>query len=109
MFMDTVQYHPTGGASRSRPSACLGQTAELVRPVGDSEGEQFVHNPDGDVTSSAIIRQCKEEVGDRHQAVSVSGWTRRWDLKNGPGTLFSVMPVQCKRYWRFIRSTKGQF
>ncbi|MGI5835398.1 MAG: FAD-binding protein [Chloroflexota bacterium] len=107
VFMDTVQYHPTGGAFPEQTVGLL--VAETARAMFgqlvDSEGEQFVNNLEPrDVTSSAIIRQCKERGRGITTPSGISGvWldTPMVDLKNGPGTLFSVMPVQCKRYWRF--------
>ncbi len=107
VFMDTVQYHPTGGAFPEQTVGLL--VAETARAMAgqlvDSEGDQFVANLEPrDVTSSAIIRHCQERGRGITTPSGIDGvWldTPMVDAVHGPGTLFSVMPVQCKRYWRF--------
>ena len=107
VFMDTVQYHPTGGAFPEQTVGLL--VAETARAMGaqlvDSEGNQFVNNLEPrDVTSSAMIRQWAERGKGITTPSGINGvWldTPMVDVKNGPGALFGVMPVQCKRYWRY--------
>ena len=107
VFMDTVQYHPTGGAFPEQTVGLL--VAETARAMGaqlvDSEGEQFVNNLEPrDVTSSAMIRQWAERGRGITTPSGIIGvWldTPMVDVKHGKGALFGVMPVQCKRYWRY--------
>ena len=107
VFLDTVQYHPTGGAFPEQTVGLL--VAETARAMGaqivDAEGDQFVNNLEPrDVTSSAMIRQWQERGRGITTPSSINGvWldTPLVDVKNGEGALFGVMPVQCKRYWRY--------
>lgn len=107
VFLDTVQYHPTGGAFPEQTVGLL--VAETARAMGaqivDSEGNQFVNNLEPrDVTSSAMIRQWAERGKGITTPSGISGvWldTPMVDVRHGEGALFGVMPVQCKRYWRY--------
>ncbi len=107
VFLDTVQYHPTGGAFPEQTVGLL--VAETARAMGaqlvDADGNQFVANLEPrDVTSSAMIRQWEERGKGVTTPSGIKGvWldTPLVDVIGGPGTLFSVMPVQCKRYWRY--------
>ncbi|MHB0869442.1 MAG: FAD-binding protein [Chloroflexota bacterium] len=107
VFLDTVQYHPTGGAFPEQTVGLL--VAETARAMGaqlvDAEGGQFVNNLEPrDVTSSAMIRQWAERGRGVTTPSGINGvWldTPMIDIKHGEGALFGVMPVQCKRYWRY--------
>jgi aspartate oxidase len=63
IFMDTVQYHPTGVAY---PEQILGQlVTEKVRGLGANlvnvDGERFIYELETrDVVSAAIIRECTD-------------------------------------------------
>jgi len=107
IFMDTMQYHPTGAA---HPVQILGQlVTEKVRTLGaqlvDIDGEQFVMPLDPrDVVASAIIRECQE----RHRGIgTLDGGMGVWldspiiDIIRGTGTIARELPAMVRQFNRF--------
>ncbi len=107
IFMDTMQYHPTGAA---HPVQILGQlVTEKVRTLGaqlvDAEGEQFVMPLDTrDVVASVIIRECQE----RHRGIETpDGGVGVWldspiiDIIRGTGTIARELPAMVRQFNRF--------
>jgi succinate dehydrogenase / fumarate reductase flavoprotein subunit len=106
VFMDAIQYHPTGAAY---PEQILGLlVTEKVRGMGaqvlNRDGEQFVYPLETrDVESSAIIRECK----DKDKGVETpTGMVGVWldspliELKHGPGTIKKFLPAMYRQYER---------
>ncbi len=107
IFMDTMQYHPTGVAY---PVQILGQlVTEKVRTLGaqlvNSDGEQFIMPLEPrDVVASAIIRQCQE----RHKGIETpTGEVGVWldspmiDVIRGEGTIARELPAMVRQFRRF--------
>ena len=107
IFMDTMQYHPTGAAF---PVQILGQlVTEKVRTLGaqlvNVAGEQFIMPLEPrDVVASAIIRECQE----RHQGMETpTGQVGLWldspmiDLIRGEGTIARQLPAMVRQFSRF--------
>jgi succinate dehydrogenase/fumarate reductase flavoprotein subunit len=107
VFLDTMQYHPTGAAY---PEQILGQlVTEKVRSLGaqpvNIRGEQFVYPLEPrDVEAAAFIRECK----DRNLGIiTPSGLSTVWldtpmiDLIHGPGTVAKALPAMARQYKRF--------
>jgi succinate dehydrogenase / fumarate reductase flavoprotein subunit len=107
VFVDTMQYHPTGAAF---PEQILGQlVTEKVRGLGaqicNADGEQFVFPLETrDVEAAAFIRECRE----RHKGVlTPSGQPCVWldspmiDILHGPGTIARGVPAMVRQYRRF--------
>ncbi len=107
IFIDTMQYHPTGAAY---PVQILGQlVTEAVRSLGaqliNIDGEQFI-NPlePRDVVASANIRECRE----RHQCMDTpTGEVGVWldspmiDIIRGEGTIARELPAMVRQFRRF--------
>ena len=107
IFIDTMQYHPTGAAY---PVQILGQlVTEVVRSLGaqliNIDGEQFI-NPlePRDVVASANIRECRE----RHQGIETpTGEVGVWldspmiDIIRGEGTIARELPAMVRQFRRF--------
>lgn len=107
IFMDTMQYHPTGAAY---PVQILGQlVTEKVRTLGaqlvNVDGEQFIMPLEPrDVVASAIIRECQE----RHQGIDTpTGQVGVWldspmiDIIRGEGTIARELPAMVRQFTRF--------
>lgn len=107
VFIDTMQYHPTGAAY---PEQILGQlVTEKVRGLGaqlvNGEGEQFVYPLETrDVESAAIIRECVER---KKGVVTPTGQHGVWldspmiDILQGPGTIQNNLPAMVRQFGRF--------
>ena len=107
VFIDTMQYHPTGAAY---PEQILGQlVTEKVRGLGaqlvNVEGEQFVYPLETrDVESAAIIRECVEQ---KKGVVTTTGQQGVWldspmiDILKGPGTIQTNLPAMVRQFGRF--------
>jgi succinate dehydrogenase / fumarate reductase flavoprotein subunit len=107
IFMDTVQYHPTGVAY---PEQILGQlVTEKVRGLGaqlvNVEGEQFVNELETrDLVSAAIIRECTERT---RGVVTPTGMAGVWldtpmiDIRRGSGTTARAVPAMVRQYARY--------
>ena len=107
VFIDTMQYHPTGAAF---PEQILGQlVTEKVRGLGaqvcNAAGEQFVYPLETrDVEAAAFIRECLE----RGRGVATpTGQPAVWldapmiDVLHGPGTVARELPAMARQYRRF--------
>ncbi len=107
VFLDTMQYHPTGAAY---PEQILGQlVTEKVRSLGaqpvNIKGEQFVYPLEPrDVEAAAFIRECSER---KLGIITPSGQPTVWldtpmiDLIHGPGTVTKALPAMARQYKRF--------
>ena len=107
IFMDTMQYHPTGAAY---PVQILGQlVTEKVRTLGaqlvNADGKQFVMPLEPrDVVASANIRECQ----DRHKGIETpTGEVGVWldspmiDIIRGEGTIARELPAMIRQFNRF--------
>ena len=107
IFMDTMQYHPTGVAY---PEQIVGQlVTEKVRGLGaqlvNAKGEQFIYPLETrDAVASSIIRECKE----RGKGITTpTGQLGVWldspmiDMLRGPGTIARELPAMVRQFLRF--------
>lgn len=107
LFLDTIQYHPTGAAFPEQivgllvTEKCRGLGSHLV----NSEGKRFVNElQTRDAVASAIIRECK----DRGFGVATpSGMEGVWldtpliDIIHGPGAIKAKLPAMFRQFERF--------
>jgi succinate dehydrogenase/fumarate reductase flavoprotein subunit len=106
IYMDTMQYHPTGVAY---PPQILGQlVTEKVRTLGaqlvNKDGQRFIHHLETrDVVASAIIRECRAGKG----LVTSTGQPCVWldspmiDIIRGKGTVLKEVPAMYRQFARF--------
>lgn len=107
LFLDTIQYHPTGAAFPEQivgllvTEKCRGLGAQLV----NREGNRFVYELETrDAVASAIIKECKERgLGVTTPSGIECVWldTPLIDIVNGPGTIRSSLPAMFRQYNRF--------
>ena len=106
IFMDAIQYHPTGAAY---PEQILGLlVTEKVRGMGaqvlNIDGEQFVYPLETrDVESSAVIRECTERGKGITTPTDMTGvWldSPLIEIKQGPGTIKRSLPAMVKQFER---------
>jgi len=107
IFMDTIQYHPTGVAY---PEQIVGQLiTEKVRGVGahlvNNEGNRFIYELESrDITASAIIRECTERGKG---VVTPTGRVGVWldtpliEVLKGPGAVKKNLPAMYRQFERF--------
>jgi len=106
VFMDTIQYHPTGASFPEQVEGFL--ITEKVRGLGATpvniEGEQFVyHLETRDVEASAIIRECARGKG----ITAPSGMKGVWldspmiERIHGEGTIERELPAMLRQFARF--------
>jgi succinate dehydrogenase/fumarate reductase flavoprotein subunit len=107
IFMDAIQFHPTGTAYPDQllgllvSEAFRGWSAQLV----NREGRRFIHELETrDITSSATIR----EVGDRKNGVlTPTGMQGVWldtplvEINKGRGTIHRIFPHLFHRFHTF--------
>ncbi len=107
IFMDTMQYHPTGVAY---PEQIVGQlVTEKVRGLGaqlvNAEGEQFIYPLETrDAVASSIIRECKERgKGLTTPTGQLGVWldSPMIDILRGPGTIARELPAMVRQFLRF--------
>jgi succinate dehydrogenase/fumarate reductase flavoprotein subunit len=107
IFMDTMQYHPTGAVY---PMQILGQlVTEKVRTLGaqlaNMDGEQFVMPLEPrDVVASAIIRECQErQKGVRTPAGQLGVWldSPMIDMVRGEGSISRELPAMVRQFGRY--------
>lgn len=107
MYMDSVQYHPTGAVY---PQQIIGfLCTEKLRSLGaqplNIDGELFVNSLEPrDVESSALIRECSERENgittpDNHIGVWLD--TPLIDRINGKGTIQESVPAMVRQFTRF--------
>lgn len=106
IYMDTMQYHPTGVAY---PPQIIGQlVTEKVRTLGaqlvNKDGERFIHHLETrDVVASAIIRECRAGKG----LVTPTGQPGVWldspmiDILRGKGTIQKEIPAMYRQFARY--------
>jgi succinate dehydrogenase / fumarate reductase flavoprotein subunit len=107
VFMDTMQYHPTGTAFPEQivgllaTEKCRGLGAHLV----NNDGNRFVYELETrDVESAAIIRECSERnKGITTPTGMVGVWldTPMIDIIHGDGTIQENLPAMYRQYQRF--------
>jgi succinate dehydrogenase / fumarate reductase flavoprotein subunit len=106
VFMDAIQYHPTGAAF---PEQILGLlVTEKVRGMGaqvvNRDGDQFVYPLETrDVESSAIIRECVERGNGIETPTGMVGvWldSPLIEMKHGPGIIKKYLPAMTRQYER---------
>ncbi len=107
MYMDSVQYHPTGAVFPEQIVGFL--CTEKIRGLGaqpvNSEGELFVYPLEPrDIEASAFIRECEE----RDKGVRTpSGLTGIWldspliEELSGEGTIEKNLPAMLRQFKRF--------
>jgi succinate dehydrogenase/fumarate reductase flavoprotein subunit len=107
VFIDTMQYHPTGVAY---PLQILGHlVTEKMRTLGahlvNSDGEQFIMPLEPrDVVASAIIRECREYG---HGIETTTGEVGIWldspmiDIIRGEGTIARELPAMVRQFRRY--------
>lgn len=107
IFMDTMQYHPTGVAY---PQQILGQlVTEKVRGLGaqlvNVDGEQFTYPLETrDVVASGIVRECQE---CHKGVVTPTGQPGVWldspmiEIIRGQGTILRELPAMVRQFSRF--------
>jgi len=107
VFVDTIQYHPTGVAF---PELISGQLiTEKMRSLGaqlvNVDGERFVNELETrDAVSSAIIRECKERgkgVLTPNGLVGVWLDTPLIDAIRGQGRTQQLAPAMVRQFKRF--------
>jgi succinate dehydrogenase/fumarate reductase flavoprotein subunit len=107
IFMDSVQYHPTGAVY---PEQILGfLVTEKVRGLGgqpvNKDGELFVFPLEPrDVEASAFIRECVErEMGMRTTSGQVGVWLDSPIIEEleGQGTIERELPAMVRQFKRF--------
>ena len=107
VFLDTMQYHPTGAAFPEQIVGLL--VTEKVRGLGaqplNSLGEQFVYPLEPrDVEAAAFIRECHDR---RRGVITPAGQPGVWldspmiDLLHGPGTIARGLPAMVRQFKRF--------
>ncbi len=106
IYMDTMQYHPTGVAY---PPQIIGQlVTEKVRTLGaqlvNKDGERFIHHLETrDVVASAIIRECRNGKG----LMTPTGQPCVWldspmiDILRGKGTIQREIPAMYRQFARY--------
>jgi succinate dehydrogenase/fumarate reductase flavoprotein subunit len=107
VFMDTIQYHPTGVAF---PTQIVGQLiTEKTRSVGaqlvNAVGERFIYDLETrDTVASAIIRECKERKKGVTTPTGDAGvWldTPLIEMVKGPGTILKQLPAMYRQFINF--------
>lgn len=107
VFMDAVQYHPTGVAY---PEQIVGQlVTEKVRGLGaqlvNDKGRRFIFDLETrDTVSAAIIRECQERGnGVRTNTGMVGVWldSPMIEMIRGAGTIARALPAMMRQYQRF--------
>ncbi|MEO0079557.1 MAG: FAD-dependent oxidoreductase [candidate division WOR-3 bacterium] len=107
VFIDTIQYHPTGVAYPEQIVGLL--ITEKVRGVGahlvNVEGNRFIYELESrDITASAIIRECQER---KKGVVTPTGRVGVWldtpliELIKGPGAVRKNLPAMFHQFARF--------
>ncbi len=107
MFMDTMQYHPTGAAYPEQIVGLL--VTEKCRSLGaqlvNGKGNRFIYELETrDVESAAIIRECGERKNGIETPSEMHGvWldTPMIDIVHGEGTVKRFLPAMFRQYMRF--------
>jgi len=107
MYMDSVQYHPTGSVFPEQIAGFL--ITEKIRGAGgqplNSDGELFVFPREPrDVESSAFIRECLErEKGIRTPSERVGIWldSPLIEMLQGEGYIEKQFPAMLRQFIRY--------
>jgi succinate dehydrogenase / fumarate reductase flavoprotein subunit len=107
IFMDNIQYHPTGAAYPEQivgllvTEKCRGLGAQLV----NNNGDRFIYELETrDVESAAIIKECVHRDEGIKTSTGMSGvWldTPMIDIIHGEGTIQKKLPAMYRQYQRF--------
>jgi succinate dehydrogenase / fumarate reductase flavoprotein subunit len=107
IFMDNIQYHPTGAAFPEQivgllvTEKCRGLGAQLV----NNDGDRFIYELETrDVESAAIIKECVKENKGVETPTGMHGvWldTPMVDIIHGEGTIQKKLPAMYRQYQRF--------
>ena len=107
IFMDNIQYHPTGTAFPEQivgllvTEKCRGLGAQLV----NNDGDRFIYELETrDVESAAIIKECIERnKGIKAPTGMIGVWldTPMIDIIHGEGTIQKKLPAMYRQYQRF--------
>ncbi len=107
IFMDNIQYHPTGAAFPEQivgllvTEKCRGLGAQLV----NNDGDRFIYELETrDVESAAIIKECTEGNKGIKTPTGIHGvWldTPMIDIIHGEGTIQKKLPAMYRQYQRF--------
>jgi succinate dehydrogenase / fumarate reductase flavoprotein subunit len=106
IYMDTMQYHPTGVAY---PPQIIGQlVSEKVRTLGaqlvNRDGERFIHHLETrDVVASAIIRECRSGRGITTPTGQPGVWldSPMIEILRGKGTILKEIPAMFRQFMRY--------
>jgi len=107
LYMDSVQYHPTGAVFPEQIAGFL--VTEKIRGAGgqpvNKDGELFVFPREPrDVESAAIIRECTER---KKGVVTPSGRVGVWldspliDMIQGEGFIKKQFPAMYRQFYRY--------
>jgi succinate dehydrogenase/fumarate reductase flavoprotein subunit len=107
LYMDSVQYHPTGAVFPEQISGFL--ITEKIRGAGgqpvNQEGELFVFPREPrDIESSAFIRECVEKnKGIKTPSGRVGIWldSPLIDLIHGTGYIMRQFPAMHRQFFRY--------
>ncbi|RKX68899.1 succinate dehydrogenase/fumarate reductase flavoprotein subunit [candidate division WOR-3 bacterium] len=107
LYMDAVQYHPTGVAYPEQIVGLL--ITEKVRGLGaqlvNREGNQFIYPLETrDVVASGIIRECTERNLGVETPTGMKGvWldSPMIEIINGPGTIQRMLPAMYRQFHNF--------
>ena len=107
VFMDNIQYHPTGAAYPEQivgllvTEKCRGLGAQLV----NNDGNRFIYELETrDVESAAIIKECVHRDKGIKTPTGMQGvWldTPMIDIIHGKGTIQKKLPAMYRQYQRF--------
>ncbi len=107
IFMDNIQYHPTGAAYPEQivgllvTEKCRGLGAQLV----NNDGNRFIYELETrDVESAAIIKECVHRDKGIKTLTGMQGvWldTPMIDIIHGKGTIQKKLPAMYRQYQRF--------
>lgn len=106
IFMDTIQYHPTGVAYPEQIVGLL--ITEKVRGLGaqlvNAEGNRFIYELESrDITASAIIRECREGRGVKTPTGMCGVWldSPLIEILKGPGAVKKLLPAMYHQFARY--------
>ncbi len=106
IFMDTIQYHPTGVAYPEQIVGLL--ITEKVRGLGaqlvNAEGNRFIYELESrDITASAIIRECREDRGVKTPTGMCGVWldSPLIEILKGPGAVKKLLPAMYHQFARY--------
>jgi len=107
LYMDSVQYHPTGAVFPEQISGFL--ITEKIRGAGgqpvNKDGELFVFPREPrDIESSAFIRECVEkDKGIKTPSGRLGIWldSPLIDLIHGTGYIMKQFPAMHRQYFRY--------